>query len=256
MMKNFGSVKCVICGEIFDRYNWNTVYCSDKCRKIKDNRVHRKKYWDNPDVSRELDKLWYSRRKQGIDPPKQIVICKICKNEFKQNTHNHIFCSRYCENISNQEKEKLWRIEHPDEAKTVDHNRYCERRDMNVAYATTRYYLLRDDPEFLEKKKLSNKKYLSTDLGHETKKKSWILRHKNTQKVIHLFTDDELKEKLKSVGNICPRCGCNINDGKKLTTDHIYPISKANPGRIYTLDDMQIICKSCNSSKGDRIDID
>ena len=39
----------------------------------------------------------------------------------------------------------------------------------------------------------------------------------------------------------------------KLTLDHIHPLSKAEEGRIYTIDDIQPLCLSCNQSKGGRL---
>ena len=63
-------------------------------------------------------------------------------------------------------------------------------------------------------------------------------------------TIDWLK-KLDSTNGICP--GCNNFVGKeKLELDHIIPISKAQKGFNYTINDIQPLCKSCNSSKGDK----
>jgi len=40
---------------------------------------------------------------------------------------------------------------------------------------------------------------------------------------------------------------------EEITMDHIFPISKAEFNLIYTLDDVQALCRKCNSSKGTRI---
>ena len=76
----------------------------------------------------------------------------------------------------------------------------------------------------------------------------------NLRKVRHVFTDAEWLNKLKLSKGICPMCGENVGI-LNLTLDHIYPISKAEDGRIYTIDDVQPLCKPCNSSKRDRIGI-
>jgi 5-methylcytosine-specific restriction endonuclease McrA len=54
---------------------------------------------------------------------------------------------------------------------------------------------------------------------------------------------------------ICPSCQKDIGINK-LTIDHIYPLSLANEDfkitgikRIYTIDDVQPLCFSCNASK-------
>lgn len=44
-------------------------------------------------------------------------------------------------------------------------------------------------------------------------------------------------------GNICLRCGTNEN----LSIDHVIPISK---GGTNTVDNVQPLCRRCNSSKG------
>ncbi|MCH7518615.1 MAG: HNH endonuclease, partial [Candidatus Dadabacteria bacterium] len=39
----------------------------------------------------------------------------------------------------------------------------------------------------------------------------------------------------------------------KLTLDHTIPINKVNNGFIYDIEDVEPMCKSCNSSKSDKI---
>jgi len=71
-------------------------------------------------------------------------------------------------------------------------------------------------------------------------------------KIIETFTKQDWKEKLEATNGICPNCGKNVGI-EHLQLDHIYPISKAEAGRIYKIDDIQPLCGSCNSKKGDRI---
>ena len=47
-------------------------------------------------------------------------------------------------------------------------------------------------------------------------------------------------------GNECRRCGAS----EDLTLDHIHPWSIGGPD---TPDNLQVLCRSCNSSKGDRV---
>ncbi len=77
--------------------------------------------------------------------------------------------------------------------------------------------------------------------------------------IIHQFSENEWVEALNSANGICK--GCNTYVGtRKLTLDHIYPISKAlqdyiktNIKRIYTIKDVQALCLGCNISKNDQI---
>jgi len=71
-------------------------------------------------------------------------------------------------------------------------------------------------------------------------------------KVIEAFDNDEIQELLDSCNGVCPICG---KDGK-ITLDHIIPLSKAPDWYIYTKDDVQPLCRSCNSSKGNSINED
>ena len=70
------------------------------------------------------------------------------------------------------------------------------------------------------------------------------------------FTSNEFKEKLKQY-NACPICKRKWEDiklpkGKKtvIAADHIKPISK---GGKNTIDNIQPLCFSCNSKKGDKL---
>lgn len=53
--------------------------------------------------------------------------------------------------------------------------------------------------------------------------------------------------------DICQDCGrptvIGARGAEARTIDHIVPLSKAAPGTIYRLDDVQTLCRSCNSRK-------
>ena len=68
----------------------------------------------------------------------------------------------------------------------------------------------------------------------------------------HLFTTLEWKDKLEKTSGICPSCNTYIGI-EKLTLDHIYPVSKAEVGRIYTINDIQPLCIDCNNRKNAKV---
>ena len=59
--------------------------------------------------------------------------------------------------------------------------------------------------------------------------------------------------KLYKTHGFCPRCDKWIGI-EKLTLDHIIPLSKSPEGFDYTINDVQPLCRPCNSSKNDRIE--
>ena len=84
-------------------------------------------------------------------------------------------------------------------------------------------------------------------------------RKASENNIVEKFTQKEWKNKLKKSKGICLNCNKNIGI-KKLQLDHIYPVFlaskdylKTNIKRIYTIKDVQPLCKSCNSGKRDRI---
>lgn len=62
------------------------------------------------------------------------------------------------------------------------------------------------------------------------------------------FTADEWKEKVEKTNGMCPRCGRSYEAGNGLTINHTPDLSKAPRGFIYSIDDVEPICKSCNVS--------
>jgi len=77
-------------------------------------------------------------------------------------------------------------------------------------------------------------------------------RYLKKKKLIHAFTYEQWVSMKNATNGICPSCNTFVGT-EKLTLDHIFPISKAEEGRIYTINDIQPLCKSCNSKKHDKI---
>ena len=83
-------------------------------------------------------------------------------------------------------------------------------------------------------------------------KKLSLKRRAKLNNVIHEFSYDEWEQKKADTKGICPKC--NIYVGiEALSLDHIIPVSKAQKGLIYTIKDIAPLCRSCNSSKNNKI---
>lgn len=76
-------------------------------------------------------------------------------------------------------------------------------------------------------------------------------RRANLLNIKHIFTKEEWNLKVKLTKGKCPKCN-NLVGYKKLTLDHIIPLSSGRK-RIYTIKDIQPLCGSCNSSKGNKL---
>jgi 5-methylcytosine-specific restriction endonuclease McrA len=60
------------------------------------------------------------------------------------------------------------------------------------------------------------------------------------------FTDEEWFDLVVECGRRCLRCGVT----EELSVDHVYPLSLGGPN---TLHNLQVLCATCNSLKGDAI---
>lgn len=85
-------------------------------------------------------------------------------------------------------------------------------------------------------------------------------RRESKNNVIHTYTKGEWNEKVKQTNGICLEKYGGCGKRKKLTLDHIYPLSKANEDflktgvkRVYTIDDVNPLCKNCQSKWGNKI---
>lgn len=59
------------------------------------------------------------------------------------------------------------------------------------------------------------------------------------------------RQVIKQKGSICAECGHRIIKNNDITVDHIKPRSKY-PDSALRLDNLRVLCRSCNSKKGDR----
>lgn len=124
-------------------------------------------------------------------------------------------------------------------SKKVISCRNCKLEKLHMAkglcascYSRTKHYIIENTPKLRFQRKLQK-----------------IQRKKYFKRIKHNFTLQDWDEKLLKSEGVC--LGCNVNVGiGRLTMDYIYPISKAEEGRVYTINDVQPLCLSCNASKG------
>lgn len=136
--------------------------------------------------------------------------------------------------------------------------RQKERRKDPEFKLQYRAYLQR--PGIQERKRSSSRKYSNGERGQKRAKK---YRHDNADSIrranlhrrsleknaVGNHTFNEFQKIVIMFGNCC--IGCWRTD-VKITEDHIIPITK--DGTDY-IDNIQPLCPSCNSSKGNRYDV-
>ncbi len=78
-------------------------------------------------------------------------------------------------------------------------------------------------------------------------------RREKIKKVIRAYTLQEWKNKLNAANGICIGYEREPHFVGKLTMDHIIAIDKAPIGFVYTINDIQPLCFSCNVRKSNKL---
>lgn len=162
-------------------------------------------------------------------------VCSICTKErlLKFFSFNKIY-NKYqaaCKRCRN-DKNKIYY------QKTIDH-----QKKRKKGYTSTPQFKLyakkwrENNPEY-------PKKYREAHLAHARYTKARIEhRRRCLIKNAGDYSKKEWENLCAYFGNICIAC----YESKKLTIDHVIPLSL---GGTNTIDNLQPLCKSCNSSKG------
>jgi len=102
--------------------------------------------------------------------------------------------------------------------------------------------------------------YMVLSIPRNNSIKSKVLELAKHRKVLHdeyrrFYSSGEWKSLrikfLKANTNICRICGIQIEKSIDLTVDHIKPRSKY-PELALSYDNLMVLCRRCNSSKGDK----
>lgn len=144
------------------------------------------------------------------------------------------------------------------ELRDKKHNQYVADNKEKV-YAQ-RKKLKKGNPKYLihNRRYIQNNKEKVREAVKQSKQKKpnlYALHRENRRAklkgIIHDFSSAEWLAKLQATKGVCPDCNRFVGV-ENLTLDHINPISRAREGQIYTINDVQPLCKICNSKKGDK----
>jgi len=249
--------ECKYCGKEFEpsKFHPKQTYCSNKC---------------NQDDWYDKHRRVYSKRSDE---------CKICGKGFvrKEKAYNQIYCSRRCNKIAyyrspkgqidrkNALKKVMFKYHHDKKFRdrwrkkchkyATSKNGKPHRDEYRKKYRTTEIGKLADlKYRKSDKRKVSLNRYIESEKGRANGLKHSLKRRTRIKNVIHNFTYREWLQKVKDTFGICPRCDKYVGI-RKITLDHIIPISKVEKEQVYTIDDVQPLCRGCNSSKNGRVEV-
>lgn len=188
-------------------------------------------------------------------------ICNRCKQPFEQTHFNQKYCIE-CRPIVLKEirkrAEQKWLKDHKEQRKAIRKNYYLKHSWYDMKPEEKAYHLERKRKAYWENPELAKEKnrewyknWVSTERGKILHNQSNYRRRTKEKLIVHQFTPEQWQEKLVATQGICSRCNRKVGI-ENMELDHIIPISKAKKGHIYTINDVQPLCRGCNRSKGDK----
>jgi hypothetical protein len=218
----------------------------ERAKKWRENNKERakenNKKWreNNKEKVKELNKLWREKNKirklewdrQWREKNKDKT--KSSQKKYYENSRDKILNRNHEWLKTNQELHKRscknWREKHPEKCRLAAYN----WRKLN--------------PELRNKSVI---KYNSSPLGKLTSTRSRHKRRALSKESPCTLTLLQWDKILESQGNKCAICGKRFCKSRPPTVDHIIPLSK---GGGLTFENVQALCRSCNSSKNARLD--
>lgn len=201
--------------------------------------------------------------------------CGISRQWTKDNPGNYkIYLSTAPRNVLDNKKRlgEEYREAHRDELNEREKKRYAEKRQDIIPLRRAKYKLNRDeiilarrlkynsDKEWIDAENLRRRERRSKNIELERERqRAWTRnnpeaikgyrQHRRAVKALipGSHTMDEWNELCEQFDNRCVRCG---DDEKLLTLDHIIPITWPNSSDW--ISNVQCLCFSCNSHKGNR----
>jgi hypothetical protein len=265
------SKKCVICKKEFIPRDIIQCTCMQKvCQKKREKQRTKEYRQENIDIIKRREKNYKQKNKELIS--------------FKRRIHRQENLEKYRErdrihNEKRREKERIrareryFRLKndpiYKQKTKEGLHRWYQKHKQQHALHRTLysiehREHLLQKKKEYnakLENKKIrkewfdenrdkinQSRKIYRQNHGHEICRMCSQRRYAKKKGVIHAFTREEWEQKVNATNGICPICKENIGL-KKFSLDHNPALSKVEMGHIYTIKDVEPMCKPCNSSK-------
>ncbi|NBP60230.1 MAG: HNH endonuclease [Candidatus Fonsibacter lacus] len=163
-------------------------------------------------------------------------ICKVCQKSFSQRERPGT--TKTCSTVCQQKNKKQNDKRRDGEKKKLYGQKYQKTNKVALAEYQKKYRKEKKDiVSKWEKKRSQNPKRKM----YVAMRDSW----RRSQKTINLIGNQDLLRIYKELGQSCVVCKTT----KDITIDHIVPISK---GGTNNQENLQILCRSCNSKKRDK----
>lgn len=246
--------QCKICGG----KHYAKYLCRKHYHQLPEVKTQEQEYKQRPEVkARELENERIRRKrpdvKAKIQEYSQHPEVRARRLEIQQRPENRIKQHKYSQRPDVKRKKKTYNkaySQRPEARKKIKINKkeyYQQHYDEIKVYC--------QHPEVKKRRRKNAKKYHQNPKNKEKIQKWGRERRARKNNIVHDFTQEEWRAKLKATNGICP--GYNKESHyvgiKNLTLDHNPPINRVTKGFIYTINDIGPFCKSCNCTKKDRI---
>ena len=192
--------------------------------------------------------------------------CIVCQKKFVPINSNQITCCKEHFIVHRKEdhreycRSKLYK-DYIKKYYSIDKNKERQKKYMKSYKQTDEYKETLKTEKSKEYFKKYNLWWNKTPQSKLNRLRQNLKRIAAKNSIIELFTPEEFMMKAMNCNGVCPCCN-KLFDKRLhlLTLDHFYAVSRAHKDylrtgikRIYTIDDVGPLCKSCNSSKSTKL---
>jgi 5-methylcytosine-specific restriction endonuclease McrA len=184
---------------------------------------------------------WKKLREYVKDPGKKDGLYSSCKECYKK--------SYYRNRDKNLERAKKYQSENPEKVIKNDHEYYLKHKQRFVEYRKKNPEAVSRSQSEWRKRNPEKVNIMKRKWREANREKCAATNHARRARVAGnggKFTAQEWKDLCERYENKCLCCG---RSDVKLAADHVIPLKN---GGVNTIENLQPLCKSCNSSKGAR----
>jgi hypothetical protein len=220
--------ECVICKNEFKERDNRQQCCSKECSKI--NKIQKQKVYNKKDTSKQYYKDYRVKHNKEIVEYHQT-------DKYKQYKKQYYLSPKFL----------AWQEKYESKEERIQKKKDYQKSEQRLAY----WRNFRKTEQY--------KLWTRTSVARMIRLRAHLNRQAREKNIIIAFTRKEFIDKVNKCNGLCPKCGKSFNDKIRdswLTLDHIYSVFNADNDfkktgikRIYTINDVQPLCLSCNCKK-------